>query len=226
MPDPPYDQCLKRILLQRSLMTNLSAPSLGLFSRASFLRGAVHVQGFPETDLPEIAFIGRSNVGKSSLINGLLNRKSLAQTSKKPGKTAQINFFNISDTFLVVDMPGYGYAAVSHKTKQLWHDLIPSYFQERRQWLHTFLLVDGRHPPQKTDWAILDFLKNYGTPFTLVLTKVDKVSLCLLEERRLALRALKNKNMQDILAFSVQKEDLKHALRHHVLKILGLGEHD
>jgi GTP-binding protein len=128
----------------------------------------------------------------------------------------------VADTFVLVDMPGYGYAAVSHKTKEVWSQMIPEYFEQRPQWIHTFLLVDSRHPPQKADQMILNFLLRFTTPFTLILTKVDKISQALRQERTATLsKALKRTPLQAILPFSVDDPALKQNLREYVLSILN-----
>lgn len=129
---------------------------------------------FPGTSIPEIAFSGRSNVGKSSLINKLVNKKSLAKTSSTPGKTRTINFFRL-DGLRLVDLPGYGYAKVSQSEKNRWADLISSYFQSDRDLRLVVQLIDMRHPPTKDDLQMIDYMVEYGIPFVIVLTKKDKL---------------------------------------------------
>src|SRR5699024_9220210 len=129
----------------------------------------------PDTRLPEYAFIGRSNVGKSSLINMLTNRKKLAKTSGTPGKTKLINHFLINEDWHLVDLPGYGYAKTSKKEQRKFSKMINTYFQERRQLISAFVLVDSRHNPQKID---LDFMQRMGEaqlPFSIIFTKTDKL---------------------------------------------------
>ena len=129
----------------------------------------------PENTCPEFAFAGKSNVGKSSLINGLLNRKSLARTSSQPGKTQTINFYNINDELYFVDLPGYGYAKVSNADRERWDDLINSYFEAQRH--HTLLvqLIDCRHAPSADDIQMLHYLHYHNIPFVVALTKADKL---------------------------------------------------
>lgn len=130
----------------------------------------------PESILPEIIFSGRSNVGKSSLINKLLNRKALARVSATPGKTATINFFDIDGKAKFVDLPGYGYAKVSHSEKQRWADLIEGYFAGDRKFCVVVQIIDMRHDPTEQDISMLDFLSYHRLPFIVVLTKKDKLN--------------------------------------------------
>ena len=129
----------------------------------------------PKDRIPEYAFIGRSNVGKSSLINMLMGRKDLAKTSWKPGKTQLINHFKINDTWFLVDLPGYGYAKISKKKRTIFQYFIENYFKEREQLVCTFVLIDSRHDPQKIDLEFMKFLGNNQIPFCIVFTKADKL---------------------------------------------------
>ena len=130
----------------------------------------------PENLLPEIAFAGKSNVGKSSLINALLNRKNLARTSSQPGKTQTINFYNINEALYFVDLPGYGYAAVSREIKAKWGKMIEKYLKKSEKLVMVFLLVDIRHEPSKQDVEMYEYLRYYGLDGIVVATKADKVS--------------------------------------------------
>ena len=129
----------------------------------------------PKDRIPEYAFIGRSNVGKSSLINMLMGRKDLAKTSGKPGKTQLINHFKINDTWFLVDLPGYGYAKISKKKRTIFQYFIENYFKERQQLVCTFILIDSRHDPQKIDLEFMQFLGENQIPFCIVFTKADKL---------------------------------------------------
>lgn len=129
----------------------------------------------PETELPEIAFAGKSNVGKSSLINGLLNRKSLARTSATPGKTQTINFYNVNKEMYLVDLPGYGYAKVSEKEKAQWGRLIENYLHGSKQLKAVFLLIDIRHEPSANDKMMYDWIVHQGYNPIIIATKVDKL---------------------------------------------------
>ena len=142
---------------------------------AEFVCSNTEVAKCPGEPLPEYAFIGRSNVGKSSLINMLTGRKSLAKTSGRPGKTQLINHFIINKDWFLVDLPGYGYARTSKKQKATFQKLIDKYFTKRNQLLAAFLLVDIRHEPQPIDLDFMEWLNEKGIPFSLVFTKADKL---------------------------------------------------
>ncbi|WP_438962569.1 ribosome biogenesis GTP-binding protein YihA/YsxC [Nonlabens sp.] len=133
------------------------------------------VKRCPDSRLPEYAFIGRSNVGKSSLINMLVNKKSLAKTSGRPGKTQLINHFLINKSWHLVDLPGYGYARVSKTSKAKFQKFITNYFQQRKQLVCAFVLVDVRHDPQPIDTEFMEWLGENGIPFGIIFTKADKV---------------------------------------------------
>jgi len=142
---------------------------------ASFVISNTDVNKCPSEKLPEYAFIGRSNVGKSSLINMLTNNKSLAKTSNKPGKTQLINHFIINKEWFLVDLPGYGYAKVSKKARSKFQDIIYDYFSKRLQLVCTFVLIDSRHSPQKIDLEFMQFLGEHNIPFCIIFTKTDKL---------------------------------------------------
>ena len=143
---------------------------------AKFLLGAMNKSQFPEDQMPEFAFAGRSNVGKSSLINMLLSRHKLAKTSSTPGKTATINFYEINGTFRFVDLPGYGYAKVSKSMKKSWADIIEKYLGVRDNLVEVFLLVDMRHKPTKDDVEMMNWIKRAGYNGLVVATKSDKLT--------------------------------------------------
>ena len=129
----------------------------------------------PDTDLPEVAFAGKSNVGKSSLINGLMNRKSLARTSSQPGKTQTINFYNINKFMYLVDLPGYGYAKVSENEKKKWGKMIENYLHTSKQLKAVFLLIDIRHAPSNNDKMMYEWMVYQGFAPILIATKLDKI---------------------------------------------------
>ena len=143
--------------------------------KAEFVMSNSQVSKCPKENLPEYAFIGRSNVGKSSLINMLTNQKSLAKTSGRPGKTQLINHFKIDNSWFLVDLPGYGYARVSKTTKRVFQQFITKYFEERTQLVSAFVLVDVRHEPQKIDVAFMQWLGEHNIPFAIIFTKADKL---------------------------------------------------
>ncbi|MFM9889124.1 MAG: ribosome biogenesis GTP-binding protein YihA/YsxC [Rickettsiales bacterium] len=141
-----------------------------------FVAGVATLEQFPELNLPEVALIGRSNVGKSSLINALVNHGSLARTSQTPGATRQLNFFNLSDMFHLVDVPGYGYAKASKTDVAKWQGLLFDYLRGRRQLARAFVLVDARHGVKKADDEMFKMLDDAAVSYQFVLTKIDKVT--------------------------------------------------
>ena len=142
---------------------------------ADILLSAANKSHYPQDDIPEVALAGRSNVGKSSFINTMLNRKNLARTSGKPGKTQLLNFFNIDDQLRFVDVPGYGYARVSKKEREKWGKMIEEYLTTRKNLKAVISLVDLRHEPSADDVQMYEFLKYYEIPVILVATKADKI---------------------------------------------------
>ena len=142
---------------------------------ADILLSAANKSHYPQDDIPEVALAGRSNVGKSSFINTMLNRKNLARTSGKPGKTQLLNFFNIDDKLRFVDVPGYGYARVSKKEREKWGKMIEEYLTTRENLRAVVSLVDLRHEPSADDVQMYEFLKYYEIPVILVATKADKI---------------------------------------------------
>ena len=144
--------------------------------QAAFVVSNTQVAKCPTHKLPEYAFIGRSNVGKSSLINMLTNHKGLAKTSSKPGKTQLINHFLINKEWYLVDLPGYGYAKVSKQSKKTFQQFITDYFKKRRELVCAFVLVDIRHEPQKIDLEFMQWLGENAIPFAIVFTKADKLT--------------------------------------------------
>lgn len=146
-----------------------------LITVASFIISSPDVQSCPEPDLPEYAFIGRSNVGKSSLINMITNHRKLAKVSGRPGKTQLINHFLINKTWYLVDLPGYGWARVSKTDKAKWKKMIEDYLLQRTNLINVFVLIDSRHSPQKIDMEFMQWMSESGIPFSMVFTKTDKL---------------------------------------------------
>ncbi|MBY9079414.1 ribosome biogenesis GTP-binding protein YihA/YsxC [Paenibacillus sp. HN-1] len=142
---------------------------------AEFVISAVGPAQYPEDALPEIALAGRSNVGKSSLINRMINRKNLARTSSTPGKTQHMNYYRINERLYFVDFPGYGYAKVSKVQRAAWGKMVEKYLAERETLRLVLLVVDLRHPPTSDDKMMYDWLKHYGIPMCVVATKADKI---------------------------------------------------
>jgi GTP-binding protein len=146
------------------------------FQKAEFIISAVRPEQYPEGNKPELAVSGRSNVGKSSLINKLTNRKNLAKVGKTPGKTQTINFFNMNDEWYLVDLPGYGYAKVSQETRVKWGKMMTAYFRTRKNLKGVIQLVDIRHKPTEDDRMMANMLWECQIPFLVVATKADKIS--------------------------------------------------
>lgn len=169
---------------------------------------AVSEAQYPKGDLPEFAFAGRSNVGKSSLINKLLNRKSLAHVSGTPGKTATINFYNIDDTIFLVDLPGYGYASRSKEEIRQWGEMIETYLTNRQQIYQVFLLVDSRHKPTADDVLMLEWIRNFQETVVVIATKTDKLSKRQLEENLdLIYRTLELTEEDVLVPFSTKSDE-------------------
>ncbi|WP_281658296.1 ribosome biogenesis GTP-binding protein YihA/YsxC [Halobacillus sp. Cin3] len=142
---------------------------------ADIVISAASRKQYPNQPIPEIALAGRSNVGKSSFINKMIQRKNLARTSSKPGKTQTLNFYIINDKFHFVDVPGYGYAKVSKKERAKWGEMMEEYFAEREQLKATALIIDVRHKPSEDDQAMYDYLKHFDVPVMVIATKLDKI---------------------------------------------------
>lgn len=161
-----------------------------IIQSANFLKSSTSISQCPTPGIPEFAFIGRSNVGKSSLINMLTGRKGLAKTSGTPGKTRLINHFIINEQWYLVDLPGYGYARISKKARAKWEKMIKDYLTVRKNLRCIFLLVDIRISPQASDLEMMDKVAALGLPFVILFTKADKLSNRLLNENLTAYRTL------------------------------------
>jgi len=168
-----------------------------------FIGGMAETHGWrPESSLPEIAFAGRSNVGKSSLLNSLVRRKSFARVSRTPGRTREINFFRVNNGFVLVDLPGYGYARVSKEKKSEWRPLIESYLRRTTQLRGIVLLLDIRREPSDDDRAMLDFLAELEVPTIVALTKTDKLSKTAARERVSEISRLLTLETDQVIPFS------------------------
>lgn len=159
-------------------------PTKMKIQKVSFLQSAESLEDCPKGDLPEFAFIGRSNVGKSSLINCLTNKKGLARVSKTPGRTREMNFFSMNDQWALVDLPGYGFAKVSRKQQEKFNQFVSEYLINRPNLRGVFLLLDSRHSPQKIDLEFTGWLIENQLPFALVFTKTDKSKARVVEKNR------------------------------------------
>lgn len=183
------------------------------YNKAEFCASYGSFKQIPPCERTEIAFSGRSNVGKSSLINKILNRKSLARVSSVPGKTATINFYGLENLYLV-DLPGYGYAKVSKSEKERWSELIEGYLNDERELALVFQLIDFRHPPSSDDIMMVNFLIDCGIPFAVVLTKADKLTSRQREERRaVLLQELPCAEDITIIEFSAQTGEGRDEIR-------------
>ncbi|MEC5126783.1 ribosome biogenesis GTP-binding protein YihA/YsxC [Verrucomicrobiales bacterium BCK34] len=159
---------------------------------ATFHTSAAGLEACPPSELPEFAFIGRSNVGKSSLLNMLCNHKGLAKVSQKPGHTRLINFFVVNKEWALVDLPGYGYAKAAKAERYRFNDFVADYLESREELSHVFVLIDSRHSPMKNDLDFVSWLVEVGVPFSLVFTKSDKLKKGKIEKNRQAfLEAMK-----------------------------------
>lgn len=175
------------------------------FQKVEFLISAAATKDFPKTRLPEIAFAGKSNVGKSSVINRVLQRKNFARVGDKPGKTIHVNYFTIDNTCYLVDLPGYGYAQVSQKEKERWGKLMEDYFAAGRINLGV-LIVDYRHPPTKNDITMARWFLDSGCPFVVVANKMDKLKKSELEPNLVTIREdLELPDNCPIIPFSAEK---------------------
>ena len=180
---------------------------------------AVKKEQYPDDGLPQIAFVGRSNVGKSSSINTLLNRKKIARVSQTPGKTRTINFYKINSEFYFVDLPGYGYTKLSKEEMSSWGKVMEEYFINSKNLIHVFILVDIRHEPKEDDVLMLDFVRHYGIPVSIIATKSDKVTR---NDAAISKRTIKSKMKLEgerILPISALKKTGVEEIWNHVLEI-------
>jgi GTP-binding protein len=195
-------------------------------NNAKFVVSAVSPAQYPGESIPEFALAGRSNVGKSSMINKLMNRKSLARISSKPGKTATINFYNIDDAMHLVDLPGYGYAARSKEDTKEWGNMIETYLSSRPQLVATILLVDSRHNPTEDDRTMLEWIRHFQENAIVIATKTDKVKKSELEYKLYAIEKTLKLTDDDLLVpFSVNDEEGRITLWDIIHQMIG-GDSD
>ncbi|MDY5775324.1 MAG: ribosome biogenesis GTP-binding protein YihA/YsxC [Lachnospiraceae bacterium] len=181
----------------------------------------------PENTKPEIAFAGKSNVGKSSLINGLMNRKSLARTSAQPGKTQTINFYNINDAMYLVDLPGYGYAKVSETEKQKWGQMIENYLHTSKQLKAVFLLIDIRHAPSANDKTMYEWILYQGYEPIIIATKLDKLKRSQVQKQVKILReGLGLKKESILIPFSAETKQGREEIWQIMDKLIESEEHE
>lgn len=188
------------------------------FSKIEFLLSVHNLKQLPPLELPEIAFAGRSNVGKSSLINKLTGRKKLVKVSARPGKTQGLNFFRVGDHFFLVDLPGYGFAKVPKSMQDGWQALISSYLEQRKTLKCVVVIMDIRHEPKNQDTQLIEWLKQNSIPVLPVYTKIDKVSGSLREKNAGLLDAGHTIHAKDRVLFSAKtgqgREELEASLAH------------
>ena len=177
--------------------------------QASFVVSNTQVAKCPTHKLPEYAFIGRSNVGKSSLINMLTNHKGLAKTSSKPGKTQLINHFLINKNWYLVDLPGYGYAQVSKQSKKTFQQFITDYFKKRKELVCAFVLVDIRHDPQKIDLEFMQWLGENAIPFAIIFTKADKLAPKVIDQHVLTYQKILLESWEEMPPYFITSSESK-----------------
>jgi GTP-binding protein len=188
-----------------------------------FLGGMAEKHGWrPESPLPEVAFAGRSNVGKSSLLNSLVRRKSFARVSRTPGRTREINFFRINNGFVLVDLPGYGYARVSKEKKSEWRPLIESYLRRTSQLRGIVLLLDIRREPSDDDRAMLDFLAEVEVPTIVALTKTDKLSKVAARARAAEISRTLALEPEQVIPFSAHTGEGRVELLEAITALVGV----
>ncbi len=179
----------------------------------------------PDTELPEVAFAGKSNVGKSSLINGLMNRKSLARTSAQPGKTQTINYYNINNAMYLVDLPGYGYAKVSVKEKEKWGQMIENYLHSSQQLRAVFLLIDIRHEPSVNDKQMYDWVVYQGYDPIIIATKLDKIKRSQVQKHLKMIReGLQVKPKTPILPYSALSKQGREEIWNLMDELMGFNQ--
>ncbi|RLC01341.1 MAG: YihA family ribosome biogenesis GTP-binding protein [Deltaproteobacteria bacterium] len=175
-----------------------------IIKTVEFVKSAVKPSQYPEYDLPEIAFAGRSNVGKSSLINTLIQRKNMVKTSSKPGCTQLINFFLVNEELSFVDLPGYGYAKVSKKIRSQWQPMVNLYLSQRQNLFGLILLIDIRRDPGKEEFDMVDWLESHEMPYLIILTKSDKLSKTKQQKRLNTICSQMNREKNHVILFSAK----------------------
>ena len=191
------------------------------WNMAEFVRSAAKPADFPRDGLPQVVFAGRSNVGKSSAINRLLNRKNFARVGSAPGKTTHINYFLIDKKFYLVDLPGYGYAKVSKQERDRWGRLIETWFADTERMALGLLIVDARHKPTADDCTMAQVFLSSGKPFAVVANKLDKVKKSETEDNLLCIRGTLNlPESVSVIPFSAEKGEGKYHLSGEILNCL------
>ena len=193
-----------------------------IIRNVEFIGGMAEKHGWrPDSPLPEVAFAGRSNVGKSSLLNSLVRRKSFARVSRTPGRTREINFFRVNNGFVFVDLPGYGYARISKEKKSEWRPMIESYLRRTTQLRGIVLLLDIRREPSDDDRAMLDFLAEVEVPTIVALTKTDKLSRAAARDQAAAIARALSLEPEQIIPFSAQTGEGRVELLEAIALLVG-----
>ena len=193
-----------------------------IIRNVEFIGGMAEKHGWrPDSPLPEVAFAGRSNVGKSSLLNSLVRRKSFARVSRTPGRTREINFFRVNNGFVLVDLPGYGYARISKEKKSEWRPMIESYLRRTTQLRGIVLLLDIRREPSDDDRAMLDFLAEVEVPTIVALTKTDKLSKAMAQERAAVISRALALEADQVIPFSAHTGEGRVELLEAIAGLVG-----
>ena len=187
--------------------------------KVEFAGSAVERSQYPKDGLPEIVLIGKSNVGKSSLINTFVGRKGFAKTSSTPGKTRTINFYRINNSFYLVDLPGYGYAKVPHHVRRAWRDMIEGYIEGRENIKGAFIILDPRRDPGSIEKGLYEWIERFEWPVVTILTKIDKLSRNQLFKRMSLIK--KALSLEDVVSFSAVTGEGKGELGKRIAKMLG-----
>lgn len=191
-----------------------------------FVKSAVKPDQYPDDPVPEIAFAGRSNVGKSSMINTLIQRKDLVKTSSRPGCTQLINFFLVNETLSFVDLPGYGYARVSKKIRAAWQPMVETYLERRSNLLGLVLIIDIRRDPQQEEQDLAGWLISHDMPYLVVLTKADKLSRNQQQKRAAAISAQMNRSADEVILFSAKTRVGRETVLDEISNLLAWHEQD
>lgn len=192
-----------------------------IIKTVEFIKSAVKPSQYPEYDFPEIAFAGRSNVGKSSLINTLIQRKGMVKTSSKPGCTQLINFFLVNEVLSFVDLPGYGYAKVSKKIRSQWQPMVNLYLSQRQSLLGLVLLIDIRRDPGKEELDMVDWLESHKMPYLVILTKSDKLSKTKQQKRLLSICSRMNREKNSVILFSAKTKKGRDMILEEIEELTG-----
>lgn len=189
--------------------------------KAEIITSAAKKEQYPQTNLKEVALAGRSNVGKSSFINTIINRRNLVRTSSKPGKTQTLNFYNINDVLCFVDVPGYGYAKVPKAEKDKWASMMEEYFESREELGLVMLIVDLRHSPTQDDIKMYHYIKHFGIPIVVVATKADKVKKSMKQKNINQIKIKMEMDLNDpIIAFSSETGEGKDQVWHYLTQYI------